>query len=106
MRNKNYWANIISYSFLAISVSTFAFTIGYIRGVLIERESQGYGLLQEVRDLLSEYYIGDLPPQQVLEYGAVRGMITAVGDQYSIFLEPPARELEAQSLQGEFGGIG
>jgi carboxyl-terminal processing protease len=106
MRNKNYWANIVSYGFLTISVSAFAFTIGYIRGVLIERESQGYGLLQEVRDLLSEYYIGDLPPQKTLEYGAVRGMITAVGDQYSIFLEPPAQELEAQSLQGEFGGIG
>jgi carboxyl-terminal processing protease len=106
MRNKNYWANMASYGFLAVSVTAVAFSLGYLRGTRTERDAQGYTLIREVQDLISQYYIGEVPPAQTMEYGAVRGILSSVGDPYSVFLEPPARELESQSLDGEFGGIG
>ena len=65
-----------------------------------------YALLSEVRGLLEDHYLGPLPDDQTLEYGAVRGFTAAVGDPYTIFVEPQAHELETQSLQGEYGGIG
>jgi carboxyl-terminal processing protease len=35
-----------------------------------------------------------------------RGMTEAYGDPYTRFVEPPQHELETNSLQGKFGGIG
>ncbi|MCC7359035.1 MAG: S41 family peptidase [Anaerolineales bacterium] len=65
-----------------------------------------YALLDEVRALLADHYIGPLPDDNTLAYGAVRGYTAAVGDPYTVFVEPQAHELETQSLQGEYGGIG
>jgi len=55
---------------------------------------------------LAQYHLHGLPDSKTLDYGAVRGVLASLNDPYSVFLEPPSRELETQSLQGEFGGIG
>src|SRR5690349_15986833 len=55
-----------------------------------------YALLDEVRGLLQDHYIGQLPDEKTLEYGAVRGYTAAVGDPYTVFVEPQAHELETQ----------
>jgi carboxyl-terminal processing protease len=65
-----------------------------------------YRLLDEIRALLQAHYIGALPDEQTLEHGAARGMVSAVGDPYTVFVDPPTHELETQSLAGEYGGIG
>lgn len=106
MRDKYYWANMASYGLLAASVAAVAFAIGYVRGGAVARESQPFALLNEVQGLVQQYYLGEMPTPQQQEYGAIRGLLGSVGDQYSVFLEPPAQELESQSLEGEFGGIG
>ena len=48
----------------------------------------------------------EVPETKSLEYGMIRGMIQAYDDPYTIFVEPVAHELESDSLQGSFGGIG
>ena len=65
-----------------------------------------YPLLAEVRGLLAASFIGPLPNDKTLEYGAVRGLVNAVGDPYTVFVEPQHHELETNSLSGEFGGVG
>jgi carboxyl-terminal processing protease len=65
-----------------------------------------YALLGEVHGLLLSHYIGALPTDKVLEYGAIHGLLAAVGDPYTVFVEPPAHQLETQSLQGAYGGVG
>lgn len=65
-----------------------------------------YPLLEEVRGLLTLSFIGPLPDDQTLEYGAVRGLVGAVGDPYTVFVEPQHHELETHSLSGEYGGVG
>jgi carboxyl-terminal processing protease len=68
--------------------------------------NERYPLLAEARGLLEAHFIGALPDDRTLEYGAVRGFVGAVGDPYTVFVEPQAHELDSQSLAGEYGGIG
>src|SRR5215467_6934501 len=65
-----------------------------------------YPLLTEVQGLLNQYYYHDQPNQTQLEYGAIRGLLTAVGDKYTFFIEPPVASSESQVLAGQYGGIG
>jgi carboxyl-terminal processing protease len=65
-----------------------------------------YALLDEIRGLLATHYIGTVPDDKALQYGAARGLVAAVGDPYTVFVEPPAHQLETQSLAGQYGGIG
>jgi carboxyl-terminal processing protease len=51
------------------------------------------------------YYQNDID-QQTLEYGAVKGMIDALGNDYTLFMDPDeTTEFDAQ-LEGELEGIG
>ena len=68
--------------------------------------SDTYPLLHEARSLLEARYINPLPDDKTLEYGAVRGLVAAVNDPYTLFVEPQTHELETQSFQGEYGGVG
>jgi carboxyl-terminal processing protease len=65
-----------------------------------------YPLLDEIHGLLATHYIGSLPDDKTMEYGAAHGLVAAVGDPYTVFVEPPAHQLETQSLAGQYGGIG
>jgi carboxyl-terminal processing protease len=65
-----------------------------------------YPILSQVRSLLAAHFIGSMPDDKVLEYGAAHGLVAALSDPYTVFVEPQAHELETQSLQGEYGGIG
>jgi carboxyl-terminal processing protease len=65
-----------------------------------------FAVLEEAWALIEANYHGALPDSEVLEHGAIRGYVGAIGDPYTVFIEPQAAELESQSLQGEYGGIG
>lgn len=65
-----------------------------------------FPVFEEVRALVEEHFNGEFPEAQKLEYGVVRGYINAMGDPYTVFIEPQNAELESQSLAGEYGGIG
>ena len=103
---KNYSLSLSFHALLSIFVVTVAFSVGYIRGWQVERRSNEFALLAQVNDIIKNNFYGKLPDDDVLQRGAARGYVQAVGDQFTVFLDPPARELETQSLQGEFGGVG
>jgi len=107
--------SLAAFAVLDILFLTAAFLAGYlVRAVATDQPGplpfvgggERYPLLNEVRGLLADHFIGPLPDEETLEYGAVRGYTAAVGDPYTVFVEPQAHELETQSLQGEYGGIG
>lgn len=68
--------------------------------------STGFPLLEEARALIEQHFDGAEPDAKQLEYGVVRGYVSALGDPYTVFIEPQAAELETNSLAGEYGGIG
>ncbi len=65
-----------------------------------------FPLLAEAHGVIEGHYDGELPAARDWEYGAIRGLVAAVEDPYTVFLEPQPARLEADSLSGEYGGIG
>ncbi|MDX2160619.1 MAG: S41 family peptidase [bacterium] len=65
-----------------------------------------YTLLREVQTLLDRHYLREQPAMAQREYAAVRGMLTALGDPYTFFIDPPVAASESDTLAGTYGGIG
>ena len=63
--------------------------------------------LSQVWDLLSQEQIdgSELDAQEISD-GAIRGMLTALGDPYAGFLDEEQYSLEREDITGFFGGIG
>lgn len=63
--------------------------------------------LREVYAILQSSYV---EPQKVdpaaLTEGAIRGMLQALDDPYTAYIEPRLHSLQLESLEGSFGGIG
>jgi len=108
---------------LLITVCTGAYTLGFAVQWL------GYGpeklvevpdsLLHPVADEPPEFelfweawshversYYGDLPTDQEVTYGAIRGMLRSLADPYTYFIEPSDHAMEEAQLEGRHGGIG
>ena len=91
-----------------------AFAAGYLmRGLVNGRESSlvraqqdDLALFQEAWALVEGNFLGTLPDSRQVTYGAIRGSLATLDDPYTVFIEPAAREVERERLQGSFGGIG
>lgn len=72
------------------------------RGVDID-----FKLFWETWDLVSKKYIdkGAIDPQK-LYFGAIQGMVAAIGDPYTVFLPPEAQKASKEELGGSFQGVG
>jgi carboxyl-terminal processing protease len=96
---------------LLLLMAVAAFAAGFVaRDFFSDRAVAGAGgdfaLLDEAWSYVEASYLGDQPPQQQVTYGAIRGALGALGDPYTMFVEPVAREEERNSLRGNYGGIG
>jgi carboxyl-terminal processing protease len=56
--------------------------------------------------LIEEQFLRPLPERPIMERQAVRGLIQSLQDPYTILVDPVERELETDTLSGEYGGIG
>ncbi len=66
-----------------------------------------FNLFWEVWNLLKTDYVKqDTLNEKNLFYGAVRGLVAAAGDPYTIFLDPKDSKTFADDLAGTFEGIG
>lgn len=66
-----------------------------------------FALFWNVWDRISEQYLekGAVDPQKLL-YGAISGMVQALGDPYSAFLTPEQNREVRQELSGFYEGVG
>ncbi len=79
--------------------------------VAAARQNGGRGLdpLQSYSGVLNELknrYYGELPADNEVTYSAIRGLLKAVDDPYTRFLDPDEYRVERERNQGEFVGIG
>ena len=101
---------------LLVLLAASAFVAGYFTNDFVEmrrgevtidsNDSAEFGLFWEAWGRVEDNFLGDLPTSQELTYGAIQGAIGLLGDPYTFFVEPVEREIERQSLQGTFGGVG
>lgn len=60
----------------------------------------------EAWNLVHEQYANQPVDDTLLMQGAIRGMMEAVGDDYTYYMDPKVYEVESTSLSGEYQGIG
>jgi len=60
----------------------------------------------EAWNIVHEQYVEQPVDDQLLMQGAIRGMMEALGDQQTFYMEPQLYESETSSLQGAYEGIG
>lgn len=66
-----------------------------------------FKLFWETWKLVSERYVDKSEiDYQKMYYGAIQGMVAAIGDPYTVFLPPAAQKSTKEELGGEFEGVG
>lgn len=65
-----------------------------------------FGLFREVWDIIRQDYYGEIPDDQTILYGAIRGSLQTLGDEYTSFIEPQIAKILEEDASGEFQGIG
>ena len=60
----------------------------------------------EAWNIVHDQYVEQPIDDQLLMQGAIRGMMDALGDQQTFYMEPQVYENETSSLQGQYEGIG
>lgn len=100
---------------LVLLLTMASFTAGFfvndfveLRGGQITPEDQSgdFAVFWEAWGRIEQNFIGQMPTTKEMTYGAIRGALSVLGDPYTLFIEPVAREQEINSLRGNFGGIG
>lgn len=72
-----------------------------------DKSTLDFSLFWRVWDNLSAKYYdkSKLVPSKMI-YGAIQGMVAAVGDPYTVFLPPSENKLINEDLKGSFEGVG
>jgi len=72
-----------------------------------EKQEIEFSLFWEVWDRLEESFIDKtaLKPGEMV-YGAIKGMVAALGDPYTVFLPPEENKQAKEDLGGSFEGVG
>jgi len=68
--------------------------------------SAAFDLFWEAWELIQSDYYGDLPTEEEMTYGAIRGAISTLDDPYTAIIEPQVAEVTREDSSGTFEGIG
>jgi carboxyl-terminal processing protease len=71
-----------------------------------DADQEQFQLFWEAWRLVEDNYYGDLPDMQAVTYGAIRGMLETLGDEYTSFVEPRIAEIINEDATGNYEGIG
>jgi carboxyl-terminal processing protease len=91
---------------LVAAVIVVSFGTGWVVG---SRNSprQSLGMVGQVWDIIFRDYVDkDRLDAEALAQGAIRGMVEALDDPYTAYLDATAYELSQRELEGKFEGIG
>ena len=109
--------------FIVLVLLMLTLTVGVGVGVALDRDvlvahaqapaaaagdAPNFGLIQQAWDKINQFYVDRSALQsQTLTYGAISGMVDALGDTgHSTFLTPQMVKNENNFTQGQFEGIG
>lgn len=88
----------------------YAISVSPVKIVNIARErapqNLNWQILWDALAAINEKYVDRPVDQQQLLYGAVSGMVSSLGDPYTVFFTPQKAVEFKNDLKGEFSGIG
>lgn len=94
------------YTIIILMFTAVGFIAGYMVSPIFKTSESNWQILNQAYQILNKNGLKDMPEHPILEYGMIRGMLQAYSDPYTIFVEPAQHELESNTLEGKFGGIG
>lgn len=65
-----------------------------------------FDLYWEAWDLIQRDYYGELPTEEEMTYGAIRGALNTLDDPFTAFIEPDIAAINREDASGSFEGIG
>ena len=71
-----------------------------------EPTGNSFDLFWEAWTLIQRNYYGELPSEEEMVYGAIRGALNTLDDQFTAFIEPRTAEINREDGTGSFEGIG
>lgn len=104
--------NIFLFLALFSVVSLVSFKVGKTVGLETlgsnyKTEALDLSLMWKVKDKLEEEFLEkEKIKDEEMTYGAISGMVSALGDPYTVFLPPKENKSSNADLAGEFGGVG
>jgi carboxyl-terminal processing protease len=89
-------------------ISAFAAESGNEWSRLLPFTQHNLMTMRQVRNNIEAFFVdeGKLPGEQKLFYGSLKGMVAAVDDPYTRFLDPEQLREEGMEMEGEYGGLG
>jgi carboxyl-terminal processing protease len=102
---------------LAIIVVSAAFLSGFGAGFSLAparpspvaaagEEPSEFAVFWEAWHLIESEFYGELPTMQEVTYGAIRGVLVALGDDGTSFIDPERAAVMREDITGGFEGIG
>jgi carboxyl-terminal processing protease len=92
---------------ILIAILGLSFGTGYNLGRTPSGSGEGLEVVQQAWDIIfTDYVDRDQLNSSILSQGAIRGMVEALDDPYSSYLNAEAHQLGLSSLEGEIEGIG
>lgn len=92
---------------LQVKWATYKPTVSIINKEPPKEINVDFKLFWNTWDLLSRQYLDKkaIDPTKLF-YGAISGMVSAVGDPYTVFLPPDQQKASEEELNGSFEGVG
>ena len=98
---------IILISLLSVAILALTFGTGYNLGQISAGPSDGLEIVQQAWNIIFDDYVDrDQLDASTLSQGAIEGMLEALDDPYSSYLDAETHQLGLSSLEGEIEGIG
>ena len=91
---------------LQVMIILLAGAIGYFGHDFLSRRQDEFELVDQAKQLMVENTIIEIPSEDTLQHGMIRGMLETLNDPYTFFVDPAAHEVQTGELTGSFGGIG
>ncbi len=90
-----------------VAIIALAFGIGYNQGRAPASDGEGLGVVEEAWGLIFRDYVDhDRLDSGELSKGAIEGMIEALDDPYTSYIDAETYEISMSGLEGEIEGIG
>ncbi|MDR1580462.1 MAG: S41 family peptidase [Synergistaceae bacterium] len=89
-------------------ISAFAADSGGEWSRLLPFTQHNLMTMRQVRNNIESFFVDEnkLPDEQKLFHGSLKGMVAAVDDPYTRFLDPEQLREEEMEMEGEYGGLG
>lgn len=94
---------LVAGALAATTAVGYAQISAYSQAELLKSKT-GQAFLQVIGDL-NQYYLYPVDQEKLLR-GAINGAIGSLNDEFTYYSEPDNNAVDAQNLNGEFGGIG